>query len=314
MRDVSAKTSTLRSATAVAEVRMSAESVRLLRDGIAPKGDPLPVARTAAIQAAKDTPRLIPYCHHVPLDYVGVEFELLDSGVRITSKVRAVYKTGVEMEAFVAASVAALTVVDMLKIVDEDLEIASVRLVEKRGGKSDARSIAKPGGLVGAVLVVSDSVSAGESEDRSGALLSQKLESEGVRVHETEVVPDDLQAIESAVRDWIDRDSVNLVITTGGTGVGPRDVTPEAVAPLLERRLEGVEEALRAHGQTRTPLAMLGRTVAGTRGKSVIVCLPGSPAAVEESFPVLFPYLLHAFAAMTGMRHEQGCHSGDTSK
>src|SRR5258707_3414701 len=135
MRDVSIKYNTLRSAKAVATLRVSPSTIAAIKSGDVPKADPLPVARVAGIQAAKNTSLLIPYCHQVPLDFVAVEITLGTDSIIVNASVKAIWKTGVEMEALVAASSAAMTLYDMLKIIDEDMEITSVKLIEKKRRK-----------------------------------------------------------------------------------------------------------------------------------------------------------------------------------
>ncbi len=301
MRDVSNKINTLRVATAKATLRVSSATIGQIERDELPKGDPLPVARVAAIQAAKGTDRIIPYCHPVPVDHVDVQFEMASDCITVTVSVKAVYRTGVEMEALTAASVAALTIYDMTKMVDEDMEITGVRLISKRGGKSDFTP--DVAGRRAAVVVISDSVAAGDVEDRSGALICKSLVDRGFDVTVRDVVSDDAAAIGSVVRACVDDGGVDVVITTGGTGLGPRDVTPEALHDVIERPLPAIGEALRAYGQQRIPTAMLSRSCAGIRGNAVVVCLPGSVAAVEESMAVLLPALGHVFAIMAGARH-----------
>ena len=137
MWDVSEKTPTVRTALARAFLRMEPATVAAVREGTVPKGDPLPVAKVAAVQAAKNTPDIIPYCHPLALEHVRVEFSVEDAGIAVTVAVKTSAKTGVEMEALVAASAAALTLYDMLKQLDMGMAIERVELVEKRGGKSD---------------------------------------------------------------------------------------------------------------------------------------------------------------------------------
>ncbi|HTY58453.1 MAG TPA: cyclic pyranopterin monophosphate synthase MoaC, partial [Bacteroidota bacterium] len=140
MRDVSRKPDTLRTASATATLKCLPATVAAIRTGNVPKADPLAVARVAGIQAAKNTSLMIPYCHQVPLDFAGVEITLGEGSIVIATSVSAVWKTGVEMEALVAASAAALTLYDMLKIIDASMEIIDVRLTGKKGGKSDFRA------------------------------------------------------------------------------------------------------------------------------------------------------------------------------
>ena len=301
MRDVSIKQSTLRTARATAVLAVSPATIEAVRTGNVPKADPLGVARVAGIQAAKNTSLLIPYCHQVPLDYVGVTIALEDSQIVINTEVKAIWKTGVEMEALVAASTSALTLYDMLKIIDDRMEIQSVRLLEKKGGKSGSRDSAE--GLTAAVLVMSDSVSRGEKEDLSGKLLVERLRGLGFKVSILKIIPDDCPRIVKELNDLSQDGGVDMVVTTGGTGAGPRDVTPEATLSVIERRLEGVEEALRTYGGDRIPTAMLSRGVAGIRGKTVIVNLPGSRGGAEDGIHALFPGILHVFRMMRGEGH-----------
>jgi cyclic pyranopterin phosphate synthase len=300
--DISRKASTLRTAVARAEVRVSGATIGIIQRGEVPKGDPLPVARVAGIQAAKSTSALIPYCHPLPLDFVGVEFALGEAGITITATARAIHKTGVEMEALTAASVAALTVYDMLKMLDDSLAISEIVLVSKTGGKSDFRDEFETP-LRAAVLVMSDSIAAGEKDDRSGRAIVDRLKSEGIEVQEYRIVPDDEALVEQTLRRYADEMHLDLVITTGGTGLGPRDRTPEAMAKLIEREAPGISEALRSYGQARTPRAMLSRGRAGVRGKTLIVNLPGSTRGVQESLDALFPGVRHAFGMLAGGGH-----------
>lgn len=302
MRDVSAKIKTLRVATARAVLKVSPATIHMIHEGRVPKGDPLPVAKVAAIQGAKNTPQVIPYCHPVPLDYVSVDFELQDNAIIVTTTAKAIYKTGVEMEALTAASVAALNLYDMLKMVDEAMEIQAITLIEKDGGKSDFRQ-PFAGSLKAAVLVISDSISAGKKQDRSGRIIVDRLEQEGLQVAEYQVVSDDPEAIREQMLRFTDAQKLDLVITTGGTGVTPRDNTPEAMTGLLERELPGVAEACRGYGQERTPYSMLSRSLAGTRGKTLILCLPGSTGGVTDAMDALFPSVLHAYKMLWGAGH-----------
>jgi len=265
MLDISQKVSTLRSATARAILRLAPATVALVREGKVPKGDPLEVARVAAVQAAKQTPQLIPYCHLLPLDYVGVEFEIAEDRIEVEVTVKAVYKTGVEMEALTGASVAALVLYDMLKMLDQTMEIAAVRLVSKKGGKGDFREPSSPPRRA-AVLVMSDSVAAGKKSDEAGRTIVQRLEREGLEIADYRIIPDDGALIAETLIAYANRDRLDLVLTTGGTGFSPRDNTPEAMLRVIEREIPGIPEAARAYGQARTPYSMLSRGKAGLRG------------------------------------------------
>jgi molybdenum cofactor biosynthesis protein MoaC len=305
MRDVSKKPDTLRTAAAEATLKCLPGTVAAVRSGNVPKADPVAVARVAGIQAAKNTSMLIPYCHQVPLDFAGVEITLREDSIFVETHVTAVWKTGVEMEALAAATAAALTLYDMLKIIDGTMEIREVRLTGKRGGKSDFRPL-PPGKVAAGILVLSDRVSRGEKEDTSGKAIRDRLSSLGVRVAEFSVLSDDRTLIAGELTRWADSLALDLVITTGGTGIGPRDMTPEATADVIERKLPGVTETLRGHGQERNRYSMLSRGIAGIRGRTIIVNLPGSARAVNESLDVLLPWILHALEILRGAGHEGG--------
>jgi len=301
MRSVTRKIETLRRAIAESRVQAKPETLKRLLANDLPKKDVLPIARAAGVMAAKKTPELLPYCHPIAIDWVEIEFDVQDSLVIIRATVEAVATTGVEMEALTAASVAALTVYDMLKPVDTGLEILSTKLLSKEGGKSSFREKI-PANFKAAVIVTSDSTSKGVRQDKSGRVILDRLLSIGVSA-DYSVLPDDKEIIKSCLLDHCSK-GMNFILTTGGTGLGPRDVTVEAVEEVIEREIPGIMEAARNFGQRRTPYAMLSRGLAGQRGKTLIVTLPGSSRGVEESLDAVFPAILHAFKMIRGQSHD----------
>ena len=302
MIDVSPKSKTLRFARATGYLRADKSTIDLVRNGKVPKGDVLEVARAAGISAAKRTSDWIVFCHPLPLDWVEISYELEADRIQVIAEVKSIWKTGVEMEALTAVSAALLNAYDMLKPVDDQLSISEIELVEKRGGKSDfTDDFSEP--LKAAVLVISDGVFAGKREDKSGKIIREQLQDQPVAVEIYDVLPDEQDQIKSKIIELVDKNKIDLIFTTGGTGLGPRDVTPEATAAIIDSRVPGIAEAIRSHGKERTPYAMLSREICGVRGKSLIINLPGSSKGAEESLQALFPGLLHAFSMIRGCGH-----------
>jgi len=150
------------------------------------------------------------------------------------------------------------------------------------------------------VLTVSDKGARGEREDTSGAAIREMLSTLDVTVERYEVIPDDRASIAQRLIAWADDDGLDLIVTTGGTGLGPRDVTPEATREAIDYEAPGLAEAMRLEGLKHTPMAMLSRAAAGVRGRTLIVNLPGSPRGVRESLSVLLPVLPHALETLRG--------------
>lgn len=155
-----------------------------------------------------------------------------------------------------------------------------------------------------AVLTVSDRSARGERADESGAVLAELLSESGAEVVVKEVVSDELGALVEKLRELAGREDVNLVVTTGGTGLSPRDNTPEATRAVVEREVPGMAEAMRAESLSKTPTAMLSRGVCGVCSGALVVNLPGSPKAVRECFAVIRPVLAHAISVIAGGSHE----------
>jgi molybdenum cofactor synthesis domain-containing protein len=155
------------------------------------------------------------------------------------------------------------------------------------------------------VITVSDACARGERRDESGAALAELLKAAGAQIVATEIVSDDPDPLADKLRRYADRADVNLVMTTGGTGFAPRDNTPEATRAVIEREAPGLAEAMRSQTLPQTPMAMISRGVCGIRNGALIVNLPGSPAAVRESFAVIKPVLPHAIALLAGKPHAE---------
>ena len=156
------------------------------------------------------------------------------------------------------------------------------------------------------ILTISDKGSRGERQDKSGEAIREILSKTDARIVDYDIVPDEKELIVEKLVKWADEDNLDVVITTGGTGLTPRDVTPEATLAVVDRIVPGFAEAMRAESLKKTPHAMLSRAVVGTRGKCLIVNLPGSPKAVRECLAVILPALPHTMETLKGQAGECG--------
>ncbi len=301
MVNITHKSNSLRQAVATAIVKVSKqETIDVIRERRVPKGDVLEFSRAAGLLAVKKTSDVIPDCHPLPVEYCGISHRLEGLDIHITVEVHTIYKTGVEVEAMHGAAITALTIYDMLKPIDKGIEISTIALVSKTGGKTDFASIP---GITCAVVVCSDTVSSGEKVDTAGKGVVQKLEQYNIEVTHQSIIPDDLALIQAKALQS-SAEGYRLLIFVGGTGLSPRDVTPDAIRPLLDREIDGIMEAARSYGQQRTPYAMLSRGVAGFIGSTLVITLPGSPKGSAETVDALFPHILHVFKVVEGGRHD----------
>jgi cyclic pyranopterin phosphate synthase len=316
MRDITHKQITLRTAKAIGAIFCTPETIELIKTDALPKGNLFDVAKAAGFIGAKLTPQLLPHCHPVQIDGMDMSFEFLDktihaeyfdesvftrSGIVVLGNAKSIGRTGIEMEMLTAVSVACLEIYDMLKPVDKQLEIGHIKLLQKRGGKSDRERFFETPPIC-AVLVCSDSTANGTREDKSGKLLMEMLKQVNANVKDYVIVPDEPEQIQAQIQAWVN-DDIHFIFTTGGTGLGPRDNTVSAVKAILEREAEGIAEAMRGYGQQRTPLAMMSRGIAGTIAQTLIVTLPGSVGGVRESLEAILPGVFHARKMLLGEGH-----------
>lgn len=301
MVNITHKTNTLRKAIAEAVVSVSSqETIDAIVNQKVPKGNVFEMSKTAGLFAAKKTSDVIPDCHPLPIEYTSIQFEIRDLDIHITSEIHTIYKTGVEVEAMHSASIVALTMYDMLKPIDKNIEIKNIRLLEKKGGKSDIKDSGE--GITASVIVCSDSIFEGRKEDKAGKAIISSLEKNKVNINDYVVIPDEIAEIQSKIRLYAE-DGISLVMITGGTGLSKRDVTPEALRPLLDREIPGVAEAIRNYGQQRTPYSILSRSLAGMIGDTLVIALPGSTKGAEESMDSIFPGILHIYKILNGGKH-----------
>ncbi len=303
MVNITHKSNTLRQAIAKAILVVSKqETIDAVTLRKVPKGDIFEFSRAAGLLAIKKTSDVIPDCHPLPIEFAAFNYETNGLEIHIAVEVHTIYKTGVEVEAMHGASVAALTMYDMLKPIDKGVYISTIKLESKKGGKTDFRD-QQIEGLKSVVIVCSDSVSKGEKEDTAGLGVVEKLKANHIEVIAHHTIPDDVALIQEHAKKY-SAANCNLLIYVGGTGLSPRDVTPDAIQPLLTREIPGIMETARNYGQQRMPYAMLSRGVAGFIDNTLVLTLPGSPKGAVETIDALFPYILHVFKIAKGMRHD----------
>ena len=304
MKKIVDKSSTFRKAIATAIVKLSdPAAMEAVLNKTVPKGDVFEFSRAAGLLAIKKTSDVIPDCHPIPVEFAAITYNTEKLSIHISVEVHTIYKTGVEVEAMHGASIVALTIYDMLKPLDKGIEIASIRLEKKSGGKTDLNN-KRHRAIRCAVIVCSDSISKGNAEDQSGKAIIEKLKEYGIENTAYEVVPDDFHLIQKEAIKYSGL-GYELILFTGGTGLSPKDLTPDAIKPLIETTIPGIMEAARNYGQDRNPYAMLSRGVAGFIKNSLVITLPGSLSGVTDTMNALFPYVLHLFSVRSGEKHDK---------
>jgi len=302
MVNITHKSNTLRIAVATARVTVSSQqTIEAVEQRKVPKGDVFEFARAAGLLGIKKTSDVIPDCHPLPVEYAAITYAVDGLNITVRVEVHTIYKTGVEVEAMHGAAVTALTMYDMLKPIDKGVEINNIRLEKKSGGKTDMFKV-EEASIKCAVIVCSDTVSRGEKEDTAGKAIILKLHKFGIETTVYEVIADDFNLIQSTLKQ-VCNDNLQLLIFTGGTGLSARDITPDAVTPLLDKLVPGIMETARNYGQQRMPYAMLSRGVAGFAGNTLVLTLPGSKKGAEETIDAIFPQVLHLFSVKKGLQH-----------
>lgn len=311
MADITRKAPSFRRAVAMGRIVVGETGFTHIKNQTLPKGDVLKLAEIAGIQGAKMAWQQIPMCHPLLLDHVAVYPELDEDthSVDVYAIVSTTAKTGVEMEALAAVNATLLTLYDLTKPVEPALTITDTRLLIKEGGKKGlwvhpqgippALQALLPDtserpleGRIAAVITLSDRAFRGEYDDKSGPALKQALQNLGCQVGEFCILPDNPDQLEQKITDLVG--SVDLIMTTGGTGLAPRDTTPEVLAKLANTDIPGIGELLRSSAKAHVPTSWLSRSAAVIIDKTLVVALPGSTGGVKDGIEVLKPILSHA--------------------
>lgn len=310
MIDVGNKQITHRLAIANGKIFVGKDAFELIKTKTLPKGDALILAEIAGINGAKLAYQNLTLCHPLGLDMVKIITELneIEHSIECFCIASTHAKTGIEMEVLAGVNNALLTIWDLTKMIDPDLKIGDIQLLLKFGGKSGIWK--NPKGIPAwaeeyipkkpltlkdrnvAIITMSDRASAGIYEDISGDNIKNIMLENGANIVQKAIIPDEIEDIKSAIIKTINDFEPHLIICTGGTGVSPRDFTPEALLPMFDKLIPGIGEILRLDGSKYTPLSWSSRAIGGIIGNSLVITLPGNPKAVLEGLSALLPNLL----------------------
>ncbi|HKY69897.1 MAG TPA: bifunctional molybdenum cofactor biosynthesis protein MoaC/MoaB, partial [Gammaproteobacteria bacterium] len=323
MINVNSKPFTNRRAIAQGEIKVTSKTYELIKTKTLPKGDAVALAEVAGIMAAKNVSSQIPLCHPINLDEVSIltQFDDNENTITVYCIVVACAKTGVEMEALAGVNGALLTLYDLAKNVDPIISLHNIRLLIKEGGKQglwlhplgipqafetqiQSKQSLAFNNITVSLLTVSDRASQGIYEDKSGQVLLNYLKDQGATIKSQHLLPDNEALIVNTITETVRAQKPDIFIVTGGTGLGPKDVTPEAISAICDKLVPGIGEHLRLEGKSFTKRAILSRSLAGILEQTLILSLPGNPAAVEEGLLLLKEILPHAIKIIKGQNCE----------
>lgn len=298
--DVSDKIETLREAKAYGFIELSKETIEKIKLNQLPKGNLVEATKLCALYGAKATQQILPFCHPINIDFVEGEINIKENGIEVFAAVRGIARTGYEMEALSAVSTMLLNIYDMCKGVDKNMVIKEIKLLSKRGGKSDY--FEDLSGEKAAVIVLSDRASKGEYEDKSGKIAIEMLKNLNAEVVHYEVIPDDKDMLIDRLKSL--QNNVNIIITSGSTGFSKRDIAPEATKEVIIKEMVGFEEIMRVYGYRKVPKSIMSRAICGVINENCIVInLPGSSGGVKDNLNMLGGLIKHALKMARGEGH-----------
>ncbi len=297
MINISHKRNSLRYAKASGKLTSTPDVITKVKNREIPKGDLLEIARSAGIQAGKRTSEWIVFCHSMPIDWIEISYEIQNDAIIFIAEVEAVWKTGVEMEAVTAVMAAMLNAYDMLKPMDAQITMGEIKLLEKRGGKSDMRDSFDPP-IRTALVSVDTAKKEGHRVDRSSNVIRKFLENESVEIVTEQQLNEEEETVKNYLLNLTDNKTAELIFLCGSTGPASKDVVPKVIREISDREVPGISHAMHQYGLVRTPYAMISDQVAGIRNGVLMVALPGSKKGASECMDALFPGLLHIFKTL----------------
>lgn len=292
MDDASSKPEAHNSAKAECKVHFAGDIKEiLLKDGIL-KADIITTAKIAGIQASKKTSDIIPLNHTNKLDWVDISFDLIQDHLKIIATTKAISRSDLEMEALTAVSIAALTIVDLCKDYDPKITIMDIKLIPPKVDKNKSLSVKTPVRV--GIVIISDRVIAGLSDDEPGKILQDGFRKAGYIADEYSVISNDSDKLVDTIQDLLEK-GIELIITIGGNGIGPRDITLSSLEPFFDYRLEGIEQTMHSIAQINHNGIYIDRLAAGKIGKSIVICLPLNSSLATDALNVLVPNIHQAF-------------------
>jgi cyclic pyranopterin monophosphate synthase len=297
MINISHKRNSLRYAKASGKLTSTPDVITRVKNKQVPKGDVLEVARSAGIQAGKRTSEWIVFCHSMPMDWIEISYEFQDDSITFIAEAEAVWKTGVEMEAVTAVMAAMLNAYDMLKPLDAEITMGEIKLLEKRGGKSDVTDEFNPP-IRAALLSVDSAKKKGRRADRSAEAIREFLAVEPVELVSEQQLDEAEESLKELLLTLTGKREAELIFLCGSTGPATKDIVPKVIRKISEREVPGIAHAMHQYGLERTPFAMISDQVAGIRNGVLMIALPGSERGARESMDALFPGVLHIFKTL----------------